>query len=339
MAKLIKRGKNWYSYFKAGGKRIKRSLGPDHAMAKIALGRMVEQHQLKRTTTNTYNPSWISFKAKYLSYRQGVCKPNTVYWDRLAFEHLEKEFPVVNLNHVNTGVLEALQGRLNQTDMAKGAVNKIILCIKASMKKAEEWGHIQPQNWRLIKRVKEPEGRLIWYTPEQCQVLLSKCKGQWLTIALLAMRAGLRRSECAFLTWEDIDFERNMIRIAGKDEWQPKGGKSRHIPIADDLKKHLQTLPHKAGFLFERDQYALWVISSYFKKIIRKAGLRGSLHALRHTFGSHLVQRGVPLAVVKELMGHSDISTTMIYAHLAPENLVSAIGKLPKFGPPLGVTR
>lgn len=338
MAKLIKRGKNWYSYFKAGGKRIKRSLGADHTAAKIALGRLVEQHQIRHTTTNLFNPSWIAFKAKYLSYRQGVCKPNTVYWDKLAFAHLEKEFPIAKLDQVNPKVLEALQGKLYQTDMSKGAINKISQCIKGSMRKAAEWGHILPQNWLLVKRVKEPEGRLIWYTPEQCQTLLAKCKGIWLTIALLGIRAGLRRSEIAWLTWDDIDFDRDMIRVAGKEGWQTKSGKSRHIPMAPDLKKHLQAIQNGQDFLFAHDDAALWVMSSYFKKIIKKAGLRGSLHALRHTFGSHLVQRGVPLAVVKELMGHADISTTMIYAHLAPENLKSAIGKLPDFGVTVGVT-
>lgn len=339
MATLIKRGKNWYSYFKAGGKRINRSLGPDHAAAKIALGRLVERYQLKRVSNLVFNPSWIGFKTKFLMFMQGEGKPNTVYWYSLAFRHLENLFPVNKVDQVTPELLQELKGKLNQTDMSKGAVNKIIGCLKTSMKKAAEWGHAVPQDWKVVKRVKEPEGRLIWYTPEQCIQLLAVCKGKWKTAALLGMRAGLRRGEIAWLTWADIDFERNMIRITAKPGWQPKGKRSRHIPMAPDLRKHLQTLPDKQRWPFQTDKQALDVISSYFIDLIEEAGLNGSLHALRHTFGSHLTQRGVPPKVVMELMGHSNIKTTMIYSHLAPENLVSGISKLPDFAVTSAVTQ
>ena len=52
------------------------------------------------------------------------------------------------------------------------------------------------------------------------------------------------------------------------------------------------------------------------------------LHTLRHTFASHLVMSGVDLPTVKKLMGHSDIQTTMIYAHLAPDHLQEAVDRL-----------
>jgi site-specific recombinase XerD len=53
------------------------------------------------------------------------------------------------------------------------------------------------------------------------------------------------------------------------------------------------------------------------------------LHTLRHTFASHLVMNGVDLPTVMKLMGHSDIQTAMIYAHLAPDHLANAVTKLP----------
>ena len=65
-------------------------------------------------------------------------------------------------------------------------------------------------------------------------------------------------------------------------------------------------------------------------KVAKKCGFPDvtKIHSLRHTFASHLVMNGVDLPTVKQLMGHSDIGTTMIYAHLDPDHLVTAIDKL-----------
>ncbi len=65
-------------------------------------------------------------------------------------------------------------------------------------------------------------------------------------------------------------------------------------------------------------------------QIAMQAGIPGlaKIHTLRHTFASHLVMSGVGLSTVKKLMGHSDIQTTMIYAHLAPDHLAEAVDRL-----------
>ena len=65
-----------------------------------------------------------------------------------------------------------------------------------------------------------------------------------------------------------------------------------------------------------------------FSSLLKRLGMKGTLHDLQHTFASHLVMSGVPIPVIKELLGHSDISTTMIYAHLSPNIHQAAIDKL-----------
>ncbi|HZW40650.1 MAG TPA: tyrosine-type recombinase/integrase [Ignavibacteriaceae bacterium] len=71
-------------------------------------------------------------------------------------------------------------------------------------------------------------------------------------------------------------------------------------------------------------------VSKQFKKAIRAAQLNDKIHfhTLRHSFASNLVQAGVSLYVVKELLGHSEINTTSIYSHLVADNLSSAVALL-----------
>ena len=62
--------------------------------------------------------------------------------------------------------------------------------------------------------------------------------------------------------------------------------------------------------------------------MLKRLGMKGTLHDLRHTFASHLAMAGTPIPVIKEFLGHSDIATTMIYAHLSPERHLAEVDKL-----------
>jgi len=154
------------------------------------------------------------------------------------------------------------------------------------------------------------------------------------------LNTGMRKAELENLEWADIDFARRKIRIHRKESWQPKTGE-RDIPISDALYELLTTLKQKndqslrSNYVFcYRDGGKLKTkLREKLIKIGQKAEIEDltRVHTLRHTFASHLVMQGVDLPTVKKLMGHSDIQTTMIYAHLAADHLADAVNKL-EFG-------
>jgi integrase len=101
--------------------------------------------------------------------------------------------------------------------------------------------------------------------------------------------------------------------------------------MTDDLKTIFRELLKKKSaddFVF-RPHVGENGLYKHFAELLKILGMQGTLHDLRHTFASHLAMQGVPIPVIKELLGHSDISTTMIYAHLSPEIHKKAVDKLP----------
>jgi integrase/recombinase XerD len=126
--------------------------------------------------------------------------------------------------------------------------------------------------------------------------------------------------------------------VKNSKQFNSKSKRERIIPIHSKVKTILQTLHPleknlQNSFVFYRYQGIKLnenFVSKQFKKSVRTSGLDNAIHfhSLRHSFASALVQRGVSLYAVKELLGHEDIKTTQIYSHLQKENLIQAVNLL-----------
>ncbi len=121
------------------------------------------------------------------------------------------------------------------------------------------------------------------------------------------------------------------MRVWPYDSFSPKGKRPRQIPIVKSLKPIIS----KLGKRKKPDNYVFRPFSSEhrlykrFAAHVKRLGLKGTLHDLRHSFANYLAMAGTPIPVIKELLGHSDISATMIYSHLSPDIHKKEIEKLP----------
>ena len=132
---------------------------------------------------------------------------------------------------------------------------------------------------------------------------------------------GLRCMEARSLMIKDVDFERNMIHVR-----QSKGRKDRYVPIGLNLSRGLKTYleaecPSKWLFNGKDHHEAFsqkgvqWVVREAAKKTEIKKHV--TVHTLRHTYATHLLEDGLDIVSIKELLGHAHIQTTMIYLHVA----------------------
>ena len=145
----------------------------------------------------------------------------------------------------------------------------------------------------------------------------------------LLYATGLRVSELVSLRGEQISLAQGVLRVRGK------GSKERLVPLGDEAQhwivRYLQEArpaiharPQPALFITQRGEamtrQGFWLL---VKRYAVLAGVRGSLspHTLRHSFATHLLNHGADLRVVQLLLGHSDLSTTQIYTHIAREGL------------------
>ena len=146
----------------------------------------------------------------------------------------------------------------------------------------------------------------------------------------LMYSAGLRVSELCGLRVDDIQIESGCLRCVGK------GNKERLVPVGRQalavVQKYLRTARPEllregsSPYLFlnqrgrKLDRITFWKMLGDYG---RKAGLRKALtpHMLRHSFATHLLDRGADLRSVQIMLGHSDISTTQIYTHVVEERL------------------
>ena len=137
----------------------------------------------------------------------------------------------------------------------------------------------------------------------------------------LVYSAGLRVSEVCNLKINDIDSDRMQIRVV-----KSKGKSDRYVPLSNyvliGLRKYLKSSKPK-NYLFngkiKGDPLSKSAVQQSFRLALKKAGIHKdvSVHSLRHTYATHLLEDGVDIVSIKELLGHAHIETTMMYLHVA----------------------
>jgi len=223
--------------------------------------------------------------------------------------------------------------------------------LKAAFNKAVEWEYVKENYFLKIKLPKKQKLAPEFIDSEQLLAISSKIKNEILkNIVVFAFYTGMRLDEIVNLRWKNMDIDNRLITV-GDESFITKARKQRFIPICKEAFEVIARCKLRDGrgtpsfvlplckeeniscYVFCKangDKYTGDHISQTFKRACKAAGMESSIHfhCLRHSFASNLVQKGVPLYTIKELLGHSSISTTEIYSHLNVETLREAIKKL-----------
>ncbi len=143
-------------------------------------------------------------------------------------------------------------------------------------------------------------------------------------IIIMALQTGMRRGEILNLKWSNI--KDNYIELL-----ETKSGKKRNIPISEKLKTVLESIPNDNEYIFynPKTNEPYTDIKKSWHKVIDEAKIKNfRFHDLRHTVATRMVEKGIDLLVVMDILGHTKIETTMRYAHPVTERKQAAINIL-----------
>lgn len=243
--------------------------------------------------------------------------------------HILPEFGDMYMDQITTSKILDFRQKMQEQGYANGSCNRPIVLISYMFNLAADWGvprisknpvkKVQPLSEKKRQRfLTESETRRLLDTLKRCP---HRAEAQAIELLLLT---GARLKEIINARWEYVDFERSCLMVP-----LSKSGKPRLVALSGAAIELLSGLDSKgkSDWLFplsfgDRPLYGLqhrWV------KIRQEAGLPDlRLHDLRHSYASFLVNSGVSLYVVQELLGHSNPSTTQRYAHLKRDTLTQA---------------
>jgi integrase len=148
--------------------------------------------------------------------------------------------------------------------------------------------------------------------------------GRW------ALAGQAREREIFNLQWFDVDFGRGLLHVRNT-----KSGRDRDVPINAVVRCLLESLPKSSGYVFPSSKTGgqMADVKSRFNPACDAAGLKGlRFHDLRHTAATRMIEAGIDIAAVREILGHADIRMTARYAHATSEAKRRAVDKLAEFG-------
>lgn len=332
-----KQGKiRWYlDYNGADGKRVQKVVGNAQTKEEAVIALQTDVFKAFSKEFNVKGqqkrPTFVDFADQYLDDYAKVNKA-TRSWksDEYYLRAMKAYFGESCLDEITSQDVERYKAfRLSQ-GVRKSTVNRCLSILRKMLNLGAEWGRLEKGRIPKIRLYPEKDNlqeRIL--APDEEERLIKECSSELRPIVLMALNTGMRLGEILSQQWVNVDLENHAIRIP-----KTKSGRIRIVNINAILSSVLQTLKSTNGsspLLFPNPKtgLALKSVRTAFKAACRRAEIKGlRFHDLRHTFASRLVRMGVDLITVKEILGHSSVTTTERYTHTLQEQKQRAVDLL-----------
>jgi len=325
---LYRRGKFYWYSITYEGKRIQESFKTDNKrlaekLYAKTLTDIVEGRYFKKIEANRHK--FEDLRDRYMKEHSMVHKAaKSTVRDQSLFRHLARSFSGMTLAEITPARISEHKS-LRRSDGAKPAtLARELEVLRHALNLAlREWEWISKNPFEKVK-IEKPNNKVErWLTFEEEHDLL-EASAPWLReIIIFALNSGMRQGEILSLKWNQVDLKRRTATLL-----VTKNKEVRTIPLNQTVTELLQSkkkVESISGYVFT-SQAGTRIDASNVRRAFNSAKKEANVedfrfHDLRHTFATRLVQAGVDLYVVKELLGHKSITMTLRYAHHNSESL------------------
>ena len=283
----------------------------------------------QKPKTDPVLPEGYLEKLERMRYSQNTIKTYSHYMKEFMIHYHDKELHTITPGEINRYLLYLIRRSKISSSQQNQRINAIKFYYEKVLGRKKHYYQLnRPKKEKRLPNIltmEEVEGIL-----KHCNNLKHKC------ILMTIYSGGLRRSELINLKITDIDSRRMLIRITDS-----KGNKSRFTLLSEKLLRLLRDyfrFYKPKYWLFEGqagDHYSATSIENIFRSALKKANINkhATPHTLRHSFATHLLEQGINLRYIQELLGHSSIKTTEIYTHVSSRQLSKIKNPLDNLNP------
>lgn len=330
----------------AMGRSVRAETGPEARTAAAAAGKAPTPAAIQRSQEGISAASYtvadcIADYLAALSDRKGEAHKN--YNLKL---HVLPAFGSRAVASLTTEELQRWHDRLihlkrdgSKAALKPGTAKRIWSNFRAALNLAFRYEKVPSDTaWRRVKTHRKADvARLVYLTAPEAKRLINACDPEFRPIARAALLTGARWGELTALQVRDFDPQAKTVHFVDKT----KSGRDKYVPLTDEgaIWFAQWSVGRKStDLIFSHADGSPWGQSHQIRRMkeaTRRAKVKATFHTLRHTYGSLLAQKGVPLKFIAQALGHVDTRMVEIhYAHLQKSNEVAKAirAKLPSFG-------
>lgn len=277
-------------------------------------------------TSKTYTLAMIDYMLA-MNY-----SPNSIRAYVAAFNTFQRVNQYQNPDELSERQIISHLSRMNETGLSVSSLNMLINALQFYYRTVlkRETFEVKIPRPRAEKRLPPV------LTMEECARIFQNVENpKHRLMLLIGYGAGLRRSEIISLQWCDILFDEHKIHLK-----QSKGNKDRMVmlpfSIVSFLQMYREIFPDDTWVFpgqFKGEPISATTVQVVMRRAVEKAGLekKATVHTLRHSFATHLLEGGTDIRYIQKLLGHQSINTTMIYTHISPQATKAITSPLDRF--------
>lgn len=340
MGSVYLRGSSWVIEYKVNGKTKRESIGKKgiatKTMAREILNKREQQVKLGQyDMLEAEIPTFNEITAEYLQHQRDVKQIRSYTRTAQAVSHFSKLFGDKRLKDITATDIDIFKQRRLKDGIKLSTIVRDLVVIRHLFNYAYNRKKLfgrNPVSESGLPQINDKKERVL--TVIEQEELLKHCSPALAGVIKLALNTGMRRGEILGLKWTWVGLQEGFINLPSTHS---KSKKSRRVPINPVVRKilaelKLQSADKELVFQVSPTEQGAWTwLQREFKEACRNAGIQGvRFHDLRHTAATRLVEAGIPLHAVAELLGHSSIRMTERYSH-PQESVIKAAEILANF--------